>query len=487
MPQIPFASGSYTDVGAEFRTSYPRNLVPVIKNTGISKMFLRSAEGLTRFDVTPPTMTGHDRGAIVWQGTCYRVIGTNFVSVSAIGTVKVLGQLPDDGNPVVMVHGYTNQGIGIISAKTLWFYTSQTVTTGVTLPAPKLQQCNDSNVGQPIDLLWFAGYFALVDGVNCYVTQLANQFTFNTQLFGNDSNSSDPLNALLKFRNELYMCNRYTIAVFDNTGGTGFPFTEVPGATIQKGVIGPYARTTTSQGFAFVGGSEDEAPSVWLSVGLGVATKIATREIEIMLAQYPEQQLYQGVTLEYRAEKDQQLIYLHLPDYTAVYDVAGSQAAQQAIWYLLDSSTDGNGAWRAWHPVYCYGKFLVGDKYDQRMAFIDGTTAAQYGVNARWQFDTLFAFNQAKGFVVTAMELIGTFGHAALGEKDTMSMQYTNDGRMWSTPRYISMGAQGNTRQRAQWRPKHFFRNFRGYRFAGFNAAPVSFASLQAEGEPMLA
>ncbi|TAM07254.1 MAG: hypothetical protein EPN70_03520 [Paraburkholderia sp.] len=484
--QIPISSGTYTDVGAEFRTSYPRNMVPVMKKTGISSMFFRSAEGLTRFDVGAPALAGHDRGAIVWQGTCYRVIGTNFVSVNASGMVTVLGQVPDDGSPVAMARGYTNQGIGIVSAKQLFFYTIQTL-AGTTLGAPALQKCTDPNVGSPIDLLWMGGYFVMTDGTQCYVTQLANQFTINSQLFGNDSNAQDSLYAVLKFRNELYMCNRYTIAVFDNTGGTGFPFTENTGATIQKGVIGPYAKCRTSQGFAFVGGDEEEAPSVWLSVGLGIATKIATREVEMILGQYTELQLYGSATLEYRAEKEQQFIYLHLSDYTLVYDVAGSQAAQEPLWFLLDSSADGNGAWRAWHPVYCYGKFVMGDKYDQRVGFIDRTTAAQYGVDARWQFDTMFAYNKAHGFLVTMLELIGTYGRAALGEQDMMSLQYTDDGRIWSTPRYISMGAQGQTQKRAQWRPKHKFRNFRGYRFAGYNAAPISFAALEADGEPLMA
>ncbi|MCA8326128.1 packaged DNA stabilization protein [Burkholderia cepacia] len=485
MPPIPLASGTYTDVGAEFRTSYPRNLVPVMKSTGISKMFLRSAEGLTRFDVNAPALPGIDRGGINWLDTCYRVIGTNFVSVGPDGTMKVLGQLPDDGRPVAMAYGYPNQGIGIVSAKTLWFYTIQKP-DGSTQPTPTLQQCIDQNVGAPIDMLWFAGYFALTDGKDCYLTQLANQFTFNSQLFGSDSNSGDPLNALLKFRNELYMGNRYTIAVFDNQGGTGFPFVENEGATIQKGIIGPFAKTITSQGFAFVGGAQDEAPSVWLSVGLGIATKIAAREIEMILAQYTEAQLY-SATLEYRAEKEQQFIYLHLIDYTLVYDVAGSQVAQQPLWFMLDSSADGTGAWRAWHPVYCYGKFLMGDKFDQRIGYIDPTTSAQYGTNARWQFDTIFAYAAARGFVVSSLELVGTYGRAALGEQDTMSMQYTDDGIAWSAPRYISMGQQGRRLQRAQWRPKHFFRNFRGYRFAGFNAAPVSFAALEANGDPLSA
>ncbi|KUY74585.1 hypothetical protein WI25_01545 [Burkholderia cepacia] len=480
--QIPISSGTYTDAGAEFRTSYPRNLVPVMKSTGISKMFLRSAEGLTRFDVAAPTLAGRDRGGINWQGVCYRVIGTNFVSVSASGAVTVLGQLPDDGKPVAMAYGYPNQGIGIVAANTLWFWTVQK--PDGTSGGIGLRQCTDTNVGAPIDLIWMAGYFVMTDGTDAYVTQLANQFTINSQLYGNSSNQQDSLYGIWKFRNELYLGNRYQIPVLDNVGGTGFPFQENVGATIQKGVIGPYAKTLTSQGFAFVGGAPGEAPSVWLSVGMGIATKIAAREVEMILGQYTDQQLYTA-TLEYRAEKEQQFIYLHVPDYTLVYDVAGSQVAQQPLWFLLDSSMDGNGAWRAWHPVYCYGKFLVGDKYDQRIGFIDSTTAAQYGTNARWQFDTIFAYNQAHGFAVSSLELIGTYGRAALGENDTMSLQYTDDGRIWSAPRFISMGAQGRTKQRAQWRPKHFFRNFRGYRFAGYNAAPVSFAALEANGEPL--
>lgn len=480
--QIPFASGSYTDVGAEFRTSYPRNLVPVLKETGISKMFLRSAEGLSRFDAGAPALTGSDRGGINWAGTCYRVIGTNFVSVSASGVVKVLGQVLDDGLPVVMAYGFTNQGIGIVSAKQLWFYTTQRAdgSTGDL----ELKQCTDSDLGSPIDLLWMGGYFVLFDGTYSYVTDLDNQFNINSQKYGSDSNSPDPLNGGLKFRNELYLCNRYTVAVMDNVGGTGYPFQENTGATIQKGVIGPQAKCITSQGFAFVGSAQDEAPSVFLSVGLGIATPIATREIQTVLGTYSEQQLY-FATLEYRAEKEQQFIYLHLPDYTFVYDVSSSQTAGEPLWFMLDSSADGNGAWRAWHPVYCYGKFLMGDKIDQRVGYIDPTTAAQYGTPGRWQFDSIFAYNKARGAIVYAIELIGTYGRAGLAETATMSMQYTDNGESWSTPRVISMGAQGRTNQRAQWRPKHKLRNFRGYRFAGYNAAPVSFASLEMTAEPL--
>ena len=481
--QVPLLAGVYTDIGAEFRTAYPHNLIPVFKDTGISKYFLRSAEGLTRFDDGTVTLTGTDRGGINWKGTCYRVIGTNFVSVSQSGTITVLGHVPDDGNPVSMAYGYSNQGIGIVAGKTLWFYTIQKP-DGTTQTNPTLQQCTDPNVGSPIDLEWMAGYFVMTDGVSAFVTQLANQFTINSQLFGSSSNQPDPMNCVWRFRNELYLGNRYQIPVLDNTGGTGFPFTENEGATIQKGVIGPQAMCKTSQGFAFIGSAQDEEPSVWLSVGLGIATEIATREIVLIMGTYTEQQLY-GATLEYRKEKTAQYIYLHLPDYTFVYDVASSQRVGEPIWFMLDSSSDGTGAWRGWHPVYCYGKFIFGDKTTAQLAFIDGTTAQQYGVNAHWQFDTIYAYNGGHAVQVNAIELMGTYGRAALGDSPTVSMQYSNDGRTWSAPRYVSTGEQGETKKRVQWRPKNFFRNFRSFRFAGFNAAPVSFAALEFEAEKL--
>ncbi|VVE59460.1 hypothetical protein PIN31009_05543 [Pandoraea iniqua] len=481
--QIPLSDGTYADIGADFRTSYPRNLVPVFKDTGISKMYLRTAEGITRFDVNAPVIYGACRGAVNWNGTCYRVLGPNLVSVSSTGLVTVLGELKNDNLPVSIVHGYDNQGIGIVSAGKLYFYTIQKP-DGTTTSTPTLQECTNQNVGTPTDVTWMAGYFVLSDDTAIYVTDLDNQFNINSQKFGSDSNSPDKLNGTLRFRNELYGCNRYTIAVFDNQGGTGFPFVQNVGATIQKGVLGPHGKCLTSQGFAFLGSAEDEAPSVYLSAGLGLATSIASREVQTVIGQYTDEQLSKA-TLEYRGEKVQQFIYLHLPDYTWVYDVMGSQAAQKPIWFMLDSSVDGSGPWRAWHPVYCYGKFLMGDKIDQRVGYIDPLTAQQYGERARWQFDVAFMYNGGKGVIVNAVELIGTLGYADLKENPTVSMRYTLDGRKWSVDRYISFGRQGQTDKRAQWRPAFSFKNFCGFRFSGFNAAPVSMAALEVDPEPL--
>jgi hypothetical protein len=85
--QIPILSGIYTDNGPDLRTSYPVNLVPVPKNSGISAGFLRPADGIVANGIGP----GIDRGGVNWQGGCYRVMGTKLVSVASDGTVTTLG------------------------------------------------------------------------------------------------------------------------------------------------------------------------------------------------------------------------------------------------------------------------------------------------------------------------------------------------------------------------------------------------------------
>ncbi|MDV2948640.1 packaged DNA stabilization protein, partial [Acinetobacter baumannii] len=66
--QIPVMNGIYTDQNADFRTSYPLNLIPVPKENGISQGYLRPAEGIDHFADLP----GIDRGGIEWNGICYR-------------------------------------------------------------------------------------------------------------------------------------------------------------------------------------------------------------------------------------------------------------------------------------------------------------------------------------------------------------------------------------------------------------------------------
>jgi hypothetical protein len=121
--------------------------------------------------------------------------------------------------------------------------------------------------------------------------------------------------AVDELRNELYAIGRYTFEVFDNVGGDFFPFQVIQSAQVPKGAIGTHAYCSIGDTFVFLGSGRGEAPAVYKMVP-GDTQKLSTREIDTILAGYTEAQLSQAV-MEVRVDKNQQLVYLHLPDRTS--------------------------------------------------------------------------------------------------------------------------------------------------------------------------
>jgi hypothetical protein len=80
----------FTDNQADFRANYPRNMIPIALDQGISTGYLRPADGIIQNGTGP----GINRGGILWEGEIYRVMGTDFVSVAQDGTVTTIGTIP---------------------------------------------------------------------------------------------------------------------------------------------------------------------------------------------------------------------------------------------------------------------------------------------------------------------------------------------------------------------------------------------------------
>jgi hypothetical protein len=474
--QIPLAHGAYSDVLGDFRTSYPLNLVPVVKDTGLSNMYLRSMDGLVRFDDGTVSLSGSCRGSHVRKTIPYFVIGSSFISLSSSGHVTVLGTVANDNGPVVMVSGYDR--IGILSANRLYYYTDAGV----------FSQYSGPNLGTPIDLQFFAGYYSLNDGVNNYVTDLNNPNNINAQSFGTDSYNPDALTGQLVFRNELYLGSRFSISIMSNVGaggGVGYPFQVNVGAQIQKGWISPFGKVQCNQGFAFLGGGRGEQVSVWFSLGLGAADRIATREIEIQLAQYDEATLAAQATLEYRETKENAHLILRLPSSTWLYDFRGSELAREPLWFQLSSSLDGSKPFRGIWSCYAYGRWLLGDLYDGRVGNLDSTRADNYGTPVYSRFDSVALANQGFGLALNTVELSGIFGRTIGHDTPKCSLSWSNDGINFAQKRWMNIGSFGQAAHRLQWRTRNFFRNWRIFRFEMANPSPVSLSALFIDVEPL--
>jgi len=464
--QVPILNGIFADNTPELRTSYPVNLVPVPKKSGMSNGFLRPGDGI----VANGTGPGIDRGGINWEDSLYRVMGTELVEIDSAGAVTILG---DVGGPIteLVTFDYSFDLLAIASGGRLYYWDGTTLT-----------QVTDPDLGIVLDVVWVDGYFMTTDGEFLIVTELSDPFVVNPLKYGSSEVDPDPVVALLKLRNEIYALNRNTIEVFDNVGGDLFPFARIDGAQIQKGVIGTQGCCVFIQRIAFLGGGRNEAPGIY--VGAAATTqKISTQEIDNLLLTYTEAQLAL-VNLEARNDKNHQHLYVHLPDRTVVYDASASEALGEQVWFTLTTTLSGFAQYRARNIVWAYDKWLVGDPQSTSIGYLVQDTGHHWGEQVRWEFGTLIVYNESNGAIFNELELVSLTGSVALGKNPQISTSYSVDGKAYSQDRSISVGTIGSNKRLAWFQQGHM-RNWRIQRFRGDSDAHISFIRLEAQIEPL--
>lgn len=463
--QIPILSGVFADGSPNFRTSYPKNLIPVPKATGISQGYLRPAEGIVESGTGP----GVNRGGIYWKDLLYRVMGTKLVSIASDNTVTEIGDVGGTDR-VTFDYGFTY--LAIASNNNLFLYDGTTLT-----------QVTDPDLGTVLDVVWVDGYYMTTDGEFLVVTDLDDPFSVNPLKYGSSEADPDPVKALLKLRNEIYALNRHTIEVFDNVGATGFPFQRIPGAQIQKGTIGTHANCVFMENIAFLGGGFNEAPSIYLGAN-GNAQKIATREIEEILQEYTEAELATAF-LEERVDKVHQFLIVHLPRHTLVFDGAATASLSVPVWFTLSSTLVGQGKWNACTCIYAYDRWNVCHPDTSQFGYLDDTISTHWGDEIGWEFGTLIVYNQSQGAIFHDIELISLTGSTAFGVDPTIWTQYSVDGETWSAEKPIKVGKTGERGKRLLWLQQGHMRTMRMQRFRGTSDAHIAVAALEARIEPL--
>jgi hypothetical protein len=464
--QVPILNGIYTDTAGDFRVEYPRNMVPVILKSGISDGYFRPADGIVSLGTGP----GIDRGGIEWQGILYRVMGTKLVSISSLNVVTVIGDVGGTGQ---VTFDYSFDYLAIASNGNLFLYR----------PSTGLQQVTDPDLGTVVDVVWVDGYFMTTDGEFLIVTELNDPFSVNPLKYGSAEADPDPIVALLKVRNEVYALNRHTIEVFDNVGGSLFPFQRVEGAQVQRGAIGTHACCNFMESIAFIGGGRNEAPAVWLISGSN-AQKISTREIDLILEEFTETQL-SNVLVESRVDKGFRHLYIHLPDRTLVFDAEATTKAGMPVWFTLTSSLVGNSQYRARNLVWVYNKWVVGDPSSVSFGYLSDSLSSHWGVLNGWEFATIILYNESRGLIFHEMELIALTGNAIFGTDPSIWTSYTEDGLTYSQERVCKAGVTGVRGKRLSWLQQGRMRQWRAQKFRGTSDAQLSVARLEARVEPL--
>ena len=465
--QVPILNGIYTDTAGDFRVEYPRNMVPVILNTGISAGYFRPADGIVSLGTGP----GIDRGAIEWQGLLYRVMGTKLVSISSTNVVTVIGDVGGTGQ---VTFDYSFDYLAIASGGNLFLYR----------PSTGLQQVTDPDLGTVIDVVWVDGYFMTTDGEFLIVTELNDPFSVNPLKYGSSEADPDPVVALLKVRNEVYALNRHTIEVFDNVGGSLFPFQRVEGAQVQRGTIGTHTCCVFQESIAFIGGGRNEAPAVWLIAGSN-AEKISSREVDLLLTEFTEAQL-STVLMEARVDNGYRQLYIHLPNQTLVFDAASTTQAGAPVWFTLSTGLVGPAQYRAKNLVWAYNRWNVGNPVSTAFGYLTDTLSSHWGELNGWQFSTIIIYNESRGVIFHELELVALTGNTIFGQDPSIFTSYTEDGLTWSQERVCKAGKTGVRGKRLSWLQQGRMRQWRAQKFRGTSDAQLAVARLEARIEPLV-
>lgn len=463
--KIPILSGIYTDNGPDIRNAYPVNMVPVPKESGLSSGYLRPAEGIVQNGTGP----GIDRGGINWNGTMYRVMGTKLVTIDPSGLVNVLGDVGAGGQVTL---DYSFDRLAIASGGNLFYWDG------------KLTPVVPEALGHVLDFCWIEGYFMTTDGTSLVVTQLNDPLQVFPDAYASAEASPDPIEGVLRFRNEVYAIGRNTIELFANTGSANsFPFQRVEGAQIQKGAIGTHAACIFNELVAFVGSGANESPAVYLAVN-GTLKRISTQDIDMLLQTYTETELA-TIVCETRNDKAHQFLYIHLPDRTLVYDLDASQRSGAQVWHTLTSSVVGFEKYRARNMVWAYDRWNTADPTSTSFGYLDYSVSSHYGAQVRWEFSTAIIYNAAAGAIFNRLELVSLAGRAKPGTNPNISTAYSLDGQTWGQEHPISVGERGDRAKRLVWLRNGMMRRWRIQRFSGTSDAQISPAVLEAQLEQL--
>lgn len=463
--QINIVKGAYTDEAADFRTALPLNMVPIPFDHGISAGYLRPADGVVQTGTGP----GISRGGINWNGLVYRVMGPQFLRVNTDGSTTFIGAVPGVEQ---VSFDYSFDRLAIAAGQNLYYYDGANFT-----------QVVDADLGPVLDVIWIDGYFMTTDGISLVVTELTDPYSVNPLKYGSSEVDPDPIVGLLKLRNEAYAINRNTIEIFDNIGGTLFPFQRVAGAQIPKGAIGTHCAVIYDEQVAFLGGNRNEPPAIWIGVNSAVQ-KLSNREVDTLLIGYTEAQLSK-VVMEVRRDKGLNQLMVHLPGQTLVHDLAASALLQQPIWFSLGSGEAGPAQYLAKDFVWAYDGWQVGSPADGKLGRMDNTLSTHYGATVGWEFSTSITYNESMGAIFHKLELVALPGRVAFGIDPTVWTSYSIDGEEWSQEWTCMAGKQGDRTRRITWFRQGHMRNWRIQKFRGNSDAHVSFARLEAQLEPL--
>lgn len=452
---------------------------------------------------------GFDFLIVVSAGHMYYYAPGGFSFISAVASVASGGAGYAVGDTITLSNTFEKLTVNTVSSGAV---TSVNITTSVNMltafipPNPVAQSLSSGGgTGASFNLTWaargnfievdttlsagitpildacfMAGYVMVTDGVDVWSSSLTN-LTFFPGYFGSAEYDPDGITYIYKLNNQLYIGGKNTTQTMANTGGNNFPFTVQQSYTFDIGCVSRQTMCYFNRTLAWIGGGRNMPNGVWMLNGNAPA-KISTAAVDNELARLTADQIA-VVTLEAISFEDSELLYVHLPTKTLMFDATATVSEGIKFWTQLNSGPNPTDFYRARNFVRFNGMWACGDLADNRVGFLDSTTGGHYGQPVLHRSTSPMTMLPLASAGLRSVELKCITGQS--GDTSRIAMQYSSDGIRWSQIRYASATSRAAYDRRIRWLPAGLARDKMQIRLSHVTTQHVTWFQAMIELEPL--
>jgi len=415
MPEVkvPIICGDKIGEGNDYYDAIPVNLIAVMRDIEGSTGYLHSHDGLL---LGNGFLSGDgDRGALYNErmNRSFRV--SSYLHELAVGSTTQIGTPIPGVEQVSMPYSFNS--FLIIGGGNVYRYDGAI-----------FSQMTDPDIGQPIDGAWIDGYYVFIDEEYIYHTDINDETSIDPLKFATAEISPDKNKAVGKTQDDLLVVfGRYTIEYFVNQGNEQFAFTRLNQKALSVGIVGTKCWVEMGGQLYILGGRKEERTSVF-AIGTGQSISVTTRTIDSIIASYTEDELSLS-KLETRTVYGNQLLYVHLPDDTLVFNSTVAQKLGiNSAWSKLESN---GGRWVGINIIYDpkFSSWVCGDYQTGDVYRLDQDSAAQRGLPVDSYFYTPFVPAESMSIDELEINTVGGFST----ETTSMFVSTTRDGAAYST------------------------------------------------------
>lgn len=444
---LPLGFGFYQSSVTAFASQRCINWLPVVaEGPALSTRMLKQMPGIDLFSTLPEA---EHRGSHQVDGVPYFVNGTKLYSLNVDGVYTDIGTITGSGR-VSMASNATYLVI-VVPGNTAYTYNRLTATlTVITDP--------DFNVSDSVGYKDGFFTFTKTDGSAFFNSELNYPTSYNALDTGTAEISPDRIVTQIIDRNELFILGTETVEIFQNIGGSGFPFQRIAGANIPKGCHAAFGVVQFDNTFSFVGGGLNERTAIWKVSGSSSAVKISTNTIDAEIQKFTAEEI--ADSFAGTMSIDGQILAFftfestRIDSRTFVYNATASALAGSSVWFELSTGVAG-GRWNVESVVRAYGKILVADSDTGKVGAFNSDSLLDYGSpNLRQMTSSPFGQEGAPMFSGGLQVLFesGVGLTSGYGSDPVASLDYSDDGGLtWSSSTTRAMGKIGQYGRPCVW------------------------------------